>query len=74
MITLQWTATAITLVAAWLVTSQSKKRRNLGFWLFTVSNIFWIVWGWYDHAFALIGLQLGLFFLNLRGVRKNDSV
>jgi hypothetical protein len=35
--------------------------------------VLWIAWGWHDQAWALIALQLGLFGMNLRGARKNDS-
>lgn len=69
---LQWPAMVVTLIAAWLVASQSKPRRNWGFWTFILSNALWIVWGWHENAIALIVLQVGLFVLNLRGVRKND--
>lgn len=69
---IQWPAMAITLAAAWLVASQSKRKREWGFWLFIASNVLWIVWGWHDGAYALIALQVGLFLLNLRGARKND--
>ena len=68
----QWPAMVITLVAAWLVGSQIKRKRNWGFWCFIVSNVLWIVWGWHDHAYALIVLQLGLFALNVRGAKKNE--
>ncbi len=64
---------AVTLAAAWLVASQRKGRRETGFWLFIASNVLWIAWGWHDQAWALIGLQVGLFALNLRGARKNDD-
>lgn len=64
---------AVTLAAAWLVASQKKERREMGFWVFIASNLLWIAWGWHDQAWALIGLQVGLFALNLRGARKNDS-
>src|SRR5689334_18706531 len=50
----QWPAMAATVTAAWLVASQSKRRRNVGFWVFLVSNALWIVWGWHDGAHALI--------------------
>jgi len=68
----QWPALVITLIAAWLVGSQDKKRRNLGFWCFVASNVLWVVWGWHAEAYALIALQLGLFALNLRGAKKNE--
>jgi hypothetical protein len=68
----QWPAMAATLVAAWLVGSQSKRKRSIGFWCFILSNVLWIVWGAHDRAWALIALQIGLFALNLRGARKNE--
>lgn len=61
-----------TLVAAWLVASQSKSRRNWGFWWFIGSNILWAVWGWHAQAYALIALQVGLFALNVRGAKKTE--
>jgi len=69
---MQWPAMIVTLVAAWLVASQSKRKRNWGFWCFVLSNVLWVIWGWHDHAYGLIALQLGLFALNVRGVRKNE--
>jgi hypothetical protein len=65
---------AATLIAAWLVGSQSARKRRWGFGWFILSNILWIVWGWYAGAYALIALQVGLFAINIRGSRKNDSV
>jgi hypothetical protein len=70
---LQWPAMVATLAAAWLVASQSKANRNWGFWCFIVSNALWLVWGWHDKAYALMALQVGLFALNLRGVRKTET-
>ena len=69
---LQWPAMATTLLAAWLVASQSKRKRSVGFWVFIVSNVLWTIWGWHARAFALVALQLGLFVLNVRGARKNE--
>jgi hypothetical protein len=69
---LQWPAMAVTLVAAWLVASQHKRKRSLGFWCFIASNVLWVAWGWHDRAYALIALQIGLFAMNVRGTRKND--
>jgi hypothetical protein len=67
----QWPAMAVTVIAAWLIASQRKFKRNWAFWLFLLSNVLWIIWGWHDRAYALIVLQLGLAFLNIRGVMKN---
>lgn len=69
---LQWPAMAVTVAAAWLVASQSKRRRAIGFWAFLASNLLWIAWGWQAHAYALVVLQVFLAALNLRGARKNE--
>ena len=68
---IQWPAMLVTVVAAWMVASQRKYKRNWGFWLFLLSNVLWIVWGWHDEAYALIALQVCLAALNIRGVKKN---
>lgn len=68
----QWPAMVVTLLAAWLVASQAKRQRRLGFWVFISSNVLWIVWALHVKAYALIILQLGLFALNVRGTRKNE--
>ena len=70
---IQWPAMIVTVVAAWFVASQRKFKRNWGFWLFLLSNVLWIVWGLYDHAYALIFLQFCLAGLNIRGTVKNRS-
>lgn len=69
---LQWPAMAVTLIAAWLVASQHKPRREAGFWVFILSNILWIAWAWHTRAWALVALQVGLFALNVRGALKNE--
>ena len=69
---LQWPAMVVTLVAAWLVASQRKSRREAGFWVFILSNLLWIVWAWHTSAWALIALQVGLFGMNVRGAMKNE--
>jgi hypothetical protein len=69
---LQWPAMIVTGIAAWLIASLSKRQREVGFWFFLLSNVLWIVWGWHDHAYALIALQITLAVLNIRGARKND--
>lgn len=69
---LQWPAMVATLSSAWLVAAQERPARKWGFWIFLVSNALWITWSIYAHAYALIVLQIGLAFLNLRGVSKNE--
>jgi hypothetical protein len=68
----QWPAMVVTVAAAWLVASQRKGRRNAGFWLFLLSNVLWVVWGFHTSAYALIALQVCLAALNIRGAKKND--
>lgn len=69
---LQWPAMAASLLAAWLVASSQKRRRNIGFWVFLASNVLWTAWGVHDGAWALIALQVALAALNIRGVRKTE--
>jgi hypothetical protein len=69
---IQWPAMAVTVAAAWFVASQSRLRRQWGFWLFLLSNVLWVVWGWNAGAWALIVLQVCLAALNIRGAEKND--
>ena len=70
---LQWPAMAVTVIASWLVASQSSRRRTYGFWLFMLSNVLWVAWGLHTHATALVALQFCLAALNIRGARKNDQ-
>ena len=69
---LQWPAMVVTVAAAWLVASLSKRKRTVGFWLFLASNVLWSVWGWHTSAYALIVLQVCLAAMNIRGVYRND--
>lgn len=69
---LQWPAMVVTIMAAWLVASSTKRKRTIGFWVFLASNVLWGVWGWHQHAYALIVLQVFLALMNARGVYKND--
>lgn len=69
----QWPAMAVTLIASWLVASTKERRRNIGFWVFILSNVLWVVWGVHDSAYALIALQVCLAALNIRGAVKTDK-
>jgi hypothetical protein len=69
---LQWPAMVVTVAAAYLVASRSPHRRAVGFWCFLASNALWVVWGFHDGAWALVGLQFCLAALNIRGVFKNE--
>jgi hypothetical protein len=67
----QWPAMAITVTAAWFVASTDKSRRHVGFWLYLVSNVLWVIWGVHTKAYALITLQFLLAAMNIRGERKS---
>ena len=68
----QWPAMVATVAGAWLVGTRSPHRRAIGFWVFLGSNVLWVVWGFHDRAWALVGLQFFLAALNMRGVYKNE--
>ena len=70
---IQWPAFAASVAAAWLVASRSEGRRNIGFWVFLVSNLLWVAWGLHTDAWALIALQVCLAALNVRGLFKTES-
>lgn len=70
---LQWPAMAVTVAAAWLVASTHPKYRNIGFWVFLVSNVLWVAWAIPSKAWALIVLQIALFVMNVRGAAKSDD-
>jgi hypothetical protein len=70
---MQWPAMLATVLAAWLVGSDSEGRRSAGFWVFLASNVLWVLWGLHDGAIALIALQLALAALNIRGVFKAQA-
>lgn len=70
---LQWPAFAASVTAAYLVGSNGKSTRNFGFWVFLLSNVFWVVWGVHTSAWALIALQVCLAALNIRGLYKTED-
>jgi hypothetical protein len=71
---LQWPAMVASVLAAWLVASAHVHRRKIGFWVFMASNVLWVAWGWHTQAYALIALQVILAAMNVRGLRKSDSL
>lgn len=71
---LQWPAMVAAILAAWLVASTRAHRRNIGFWVFLLSNVLWTAWGWHTQAWALIVLQLSLAVMNIRGLRKTEKL
>ena len=68
---LQWPAFAVTVAAGWLVASDDRHKRLVGFGLFLISNVLWVAWGWHDAAWALVALQAFLVITNIRGVADN---
>lgn len=71
---MQWPAMLVTVAAAWCVGSSRPARRKAGFWLFLVSNLLWVIWGAFTHAWALVILQVCLAATNVRGERKNAAI
>ena len=69
---IQWPAMVVTVLASWYVGSRREERRGVGFWLFLVSNVLWVVWGVYANAYALVVLQVCLAAVNIRGAKKNN--
>ncbi len=70
---MQWPAMAVTVLAAYLVGSDKKRRRSWGFWIFLLSNVLWVIWAWPAKAYALIVLQFALAIMNIRGASKNET-
>ena len=66
----QWPAMFVTVIAAYFVASTQPRRRRMGFWLYLLSNVLWVIWGVHSKAYALILLQLCLAAMNVRGERK----
>lgn len=56
-----------------LVASSSKDRRNAGSWAFLLSNGWWVVWGPYSGASALVVLRLYRAAMNIGSAMKTDS-
>jgi hypothetical protein len=69
----QWPAMIVTVAASWYVASTNRHRRRVGFWLFLVSNVLWVIWGIHARAYALIALQACLAIMNVRGEWKNAN-
>jgi len=69
----QWPAFAASIAAAYLVGSSAKGKRNAGFWIFLLSNVLWVAWGFHTDAWALVALQLCLAGLNVRGLFKTEA-
>ena len=64
---------AVTIAAAWLVASSKPRRRNVGFWMFLLSNALWVAWGLHVDAIALIVMQVCLAAMNIRGALKTEA-
>jgi hypothetical protein len=70
---LQWPAMLVTVLGSWLVGFRDGAHRMWGFAAFVLSNLLWVAWGWPAGAHAVIALQVALFVLNLRGLRKAEQ-
>ena len=62
---------AVTVLAAWFVGSTQPTRRKIGFWLYLLGNVLWVMWAVPTRAYALLALQFCLAIMNVRGQRKN---
>lgn len=69
---LEWPAMLVTVAAAWMIGSLRPRRRIVGFCLFLLSNVLWVIWGLPAGAWGLIVLQLCLAVMNIRGLLKNE--
>jgi hypothetical protein len=70
---IQWPAMVVTVLASWCVASTQRRRREIGFWLFLLSNVLWVSWGLHEPAYALVFMQFCLAFMNIRGWKKNSD-
>ena len=70
---IQWPAMVVTATASWLVASEKERLRAWGFWVFLASNVLWVMWAWHTRSWALLGLQVMLAAMNIRGTLKNES-
>jgi hypothetical protein len=70
---LQWPAMLVTIIAAWFMASQSKRKREAGFVLCLLANALWIAWGWHTDTYSIVVMQCALAVLNFRGVFKNQT-
>jgi hypothetical protein len=55
------------------VASSHRLRRQIGFWLYLMSNVLWVIWSLHAQAYALVVLQGCLAAMNIRGERKNAT-
>lgn len=69
----QWPAMAVTIFATALAASRSRRKRGIGFWGLLLGNVLWVIWGWHDHAYAVIAMQFALAALNVYGVANNQE-
>jgi hypothetical protein len=68
---LQWPAAILGLGGGWLVASRVAGQRRLGFALWIVSNVLWVVWATSTHAWALLGMQSVFLVTSVRGWINN---
>jgi len=68
---LQWPAMIVTVVAAWLIASQAKRRRKIGFWCFLLSNGLWQSGGGMTVLMQSLSSRSPS-ILNIRGAYKNE--
>ena len=50
-----------------------RRQTQAGFWVFLLSNVMWVVWGYHSGAPALITLQACWTAMNIRGAIKSRA-
>ena len=70
---LQWPASVIALLGAWLVGARDARLRFWGFWGFLVSNLLWVGWAFHDGAWALMAMQALFVATSVRGIEQNRT-
>lgn len=69
---LQWPAMILTLLGAWMISTDKRSIRHKGFWVFLLSNVLWILWGMHVKAYGVVLMQIGLAIVNYHGLTRTD--
>jgi hypothetical protein len=68
---LEWGATLIALVGAWLTASTKQRSRKIGFCAFLISNTLWAIWGSMSGVWGLVTMQVLFLGASIRGIISN---
>lgn len=66
---LQWVGCGLAVIGSFLIALRGK-RPDVGFWLYLISNIVWIVYGDLTHAPGLITMQVVFLLTNALGIYR----